>query len=123
MCCCVMAQRWTNLFSSYTPYTHRTFRSCIGVAPEVCEHVWLKYGDQYPLRKPKYLLWTLNFLKCYDVHDHNPLAWGVSERHHRRVLWPVLEHLNTNMNEVCLLLLLIVVVVYYNSLLQLVYRN
>lgn len=68
--------------------TLRRFKSFFGVTPLLCSIIWEKIESSAPSEsKPKHLLWTLYFLKQYDVeHTRRPLL-NADEKTIRKWTW------------------------------------
>lgn len=79
---------------------YRRFKCFFGVSPEVCAIVWERIRDITPTGgEPKHLLWSLLFLKNYDVEHVRRSIIGCDEKTIRKWTWIVI-HLLARMNVV-----------------------
>ena len=66
----------------------RRFKSFFGTIPEICSRIWnLLEGHHHPSSKPKHLLFSLHFLKCYDTEENNAKFFCVDEKTFRKWSW------------------------------------
>lgn len=72
---------------------NRSFRSCYGVSPDVCYVLWSLIEQQHFAMKPKHLLWTLFFLKCYNTEAINASMFKTDEKTYRLWVWRLIESL------------------------------
>lgn len=70
-----------------TVTSHRKFRSFFGVSPNVCAELWCLIQNKPINSKPKHLLWSLLFLKCYNVEHVNASIVEADEKTFRKWTW------------------------------------
>lgn len=66
---------------------NRKYRSFFGISPEVCAKLWRLLTEKPTNSKPKHLLWSLLFLKCYNVEHVNASIVEVDEKTYRKWTW------------------------------------
>lgn len=75
----------------------RRFISWFGAEPifvaltwrKLHESGWLAYSGRRP--KPEHLLWTLNWMRCYNTEDIGAGIAGVDEKTYREKVWFYME--------------------------------
>jgi hypothetical protein len=66
----------------------RRFKAFFGVTPKICAIIWNLLSDLRPVSaKPKYLLWSLCFLKQYNTENLNHAIFGADEKTIRKWIW------------------------------------
>ena len=86
----------------------RRFRELFGARMEIVVHIWVMMEDDDllpPKSKPKHLLWTLYFLKCYPKESPGCAAVGgsrgaIDPKTMRKWVWLFLERINDLADEV-----------------------
>lgn len=82
----------------------RRFKSFFGVTPAVCSLIWqMLIGKKPPEAEPKHLLWSLNFLKQYNVEHTRRSIFKADEKTIRKWSWVFIQLL-ADLNVVCLFL-------------------
>lgn len=77
----------------------RSWNSLFHLKEETIEEIYQKYcKDDHITRKE--LIMTLNFLVCYLPGDIMHLSWGIYKEKWRRIVWKVIKHLDSKMNEI-----------------------
>jgi hypothetical protein len=101
------AEYWHNLFSKYSPSHSKdvsAFVAILGCVLEVVHRLWIRYFDDAGY-EPLHLLWTLSFLTVYGYSDIViATLWGVSDETLRGAIWPIITHLNQQLDEVSALI-------------------
>jgi hypothetical protein len=86
------------------PLTDRTFRSIFGLDPITTKWVYNIYlSDHESLYHPKYLLWTLSWLKNYETEPNSSIKFAnCNQTYFRENVWAVIHFLSDEMDEVSL---------------------
>jgi len=74
----------------HKPMSLCRFCSCFGITPIVCSWYWHELDRKGLLPdcfRPKYFLWTLHFLKCYNTEEQNSMQFSCSEPTYRKWVW------------------------------------
>lgn len=79
----------SNINSTVT--SHRKFRSFYGVSPNVCAHLWRLIRIKPDDSRPCHLLWSLLFLRCYNVEDMNASIVEVDPKTFRKWTWKLVN--------------------------------
>eukprot|EP00732_Lithocolla_globosa_P001016 Lithocolla_globosa_v1_NODE_428_length_4088_cov_7.104885.p2 type:complete len:287 gc:universal NODE_428_length_4088_cov_7.104885:2910-2050(-) len=96
---------WVALFSAifHQPYTNRVFLANFGIPPDVCQYVWVALiytlGSSFDFEMP-HLLWTLCFLKTYEIFDALHLKFNCSEKTYRTWTWKMIFALHSTLDEI-----------------------
>lgn len=73
----------------------RRFKCFYGVTPNVCCIVWNLLKDNLvPLAEPKHLLWSLCFLKQYNVESVQHAMFNTDEKTIRKWTWTFIKLLS-----------------------------
>lgn len=82
----------------------RKYKALFGVlrivSSGICAYIWSKIYMLDRLLRPKHLLWTLLFLKCYATEHVNEVITGADAKTFRKRSWRTMRFL-TRLNEVC----------------------
>ena len=103
-----IARPWLILYKNYkgvacsTSEDYRQFKAWTGCTPDVCELIWIKYGQLLPAKDDVCLM--LNFLKCMPTQDEGASSFKISRPTYRKRLWNTLWYLYGTMNEVSVLI-------------------
>ena len=98
-----LPKSWEQLFSQLfeKQFSERSFAANFGASPAVCTILWACCQNQtaFPITA-EHLLWTLNFLKCYETMDSMAAKFRCAERSLRTWIWIVGEVLDQQLKEV-----------------------
>ena len=88
--------------NSKKPISERDFRGIFGLDSFTIKYVYYIYLADHPeLYVPRYLLWTLSFLKNYETTVNAPLKFDpCNEKYFRQYVWEVICFLSEEMDEV-----------------------
>lgn len=84
------------------PLSERTFRTIFGVDSTTAKCIHYVYLIDSDYLQPRDLLWTLSFLKNYEVEPVSSLKFITNERTFRDTTWDVIYFLSSQMEEVFL---------------------
>lgn len=73
----------------------RRFKSFFGITPDLCSLIWNKINASAPTgAEPKHLLWSLFYLKQYDVEHTRRTLFHTDEKTIRKWTWIFIELLS-----------------------------
>jgi hypothetical protein len=83
------------------PLSVQKFLKIYGILPDTAKTIHFVYLLETSLFRPQYLLWTLSYLKNYEVEGVGYLKFArTNQRYHRDTIWKVINFLATNMDDV-----------------------
>jgi hypothetical protein len=84
------------------PMSERDFKTIFGINSMTTKYLHYVYLWDSELNQPKLLLWTLSFLKNYEIEPTSNLKFtNCNTRYFRDYVWKVIAYLSTEMDEVC----------------------
>lgn len=98
----VNPQTWIAFYETQfkRQYSIEGFVANFGLSVNQCQWLWDQIEREEMELKPKYLLWTLSFLKTYGTMESLSAKFQVSERSYRQWVWDVLDVIDNSLPEV-----------------------